>query len=213
MFRSSPKRGRKTARSAACFLLNFLVLLAGCKSAPQTDTSPLDQAGMWSASVVELRNLKVSNAEVAELAKVHEAGLSDSSCVDLIQLARTRQKPFDEGQAIADLLAAGASEQTVVALAHLDQLGLWAGEARALRMTGISDKVILATAQRRSQGLPALSGATLGDLKNAGASDTAIVDLVQKGASEVQAANYIAEHQRAAGGHGFVYQGHGRRKR
>ena len=84
--------------------------------------------------------------------KLIEAGLSDPSCVVLIKLARSRHKPFDDGQSIADLLATGSSEQTVVELAHLNQLGLWAGEARALRLAGLSDKVIVATAQRRSQG-------------------------------------------------------------
>jgi hypothetical protein len=37
--------------------------------------------------------------------------------------------------------------------------------------------------------------------------------MVQKGVSEEQASNYIAQRERAAGGHAFVYQGHARRKR
>jgi hypothetical protein len=197
---------------ADCLLLAFLLLLSACKSTQQTDTVPLDQAGMWSASVAELQTLNVSNAEIAELAKAHEAGLSDPSCVELIKVARSRQKPFNDGQSIANLLAAGSSDETVVALAHLNQLGLWAGEARALRLAGLSDKVILATAQRRSQGLPVLSGTTLGDLKNAGTSDAAILDMVQKGFTEQQTSNYIGQRERAAGGHGFVYQGRARKK-
>ncbi len=167
---------------------------------------------MWSTSVTELRTLNVSNAEVAELTKAHQSGLSDPSCIVLIRLARSRQKPFDDGQSIADLLAAGSSEATVVTLANLNQLGLWAGQARALRLAGLSDKVVLATAQRRSQGLPVLSGEKLAALKNAGASDAEILSLVQKGVTEEQASKYIAMRQWAAGGHGFVYQGRARRK-
>jgi hypothetical protein len=194
-------------------LLLLLLPLAACKRAEQTNTQALDDAGMWSNSVSELRSLNVSNVEISELAKARQAGLSDPSCVELIRLARSRKQPFSGGQPIADLLFAGSSEQTVLELARLDQLGLWAGQAQALRLVGLSDKVILAVAQRRSQGLPVLSGEKLGKLKNAGASDAAIVDMVQKGVSEEQASNYIAQRERAAGGHGFVYQGHGRRKR
>ena len=189
------------------------MLLAGCKKSQPTEASALDQAGIWSASVSELRSLHVSNPEVAELTKAHDAGLSDTSCVELVRLARGRQKQFVDGQSVADLLAVGTSEPTVVALARLNQLGLWTGEARALRLAGISDRVILAVATRRSEGLAALSGKTLGNLKNAGAGESVIVDMVQKGLSDQQAATYIAQRQSAAGGHGFVYQGRGRRKR
>ena len=97
-------------------------------------------------------------------------------------------------------------------LAHLNQLGLWAGQAQALRLAGLSDKVILAVAQRRSQNLPVLSEKTLGELNNAGVSDAAIQDMVQNGVTEEQASYYIAQRQRAAGGHGFVYQGRGHTK-
>jgi hypothetical protein len=194
-------------------LLALSLPLAACKRADQTNTQALDDAGMWSNSVSELRSLNVSNIEISELAKARQAGLSDPSCVELIRLARSRKQLFSGGQPIADLLFAGSSEQTVLELAHLDQLGLWAGQAQALRLVGLSDKVILAVAQRRSQGLPVLSGEKLGKLKNVGASDAVIVDMVQKGVSEEQASNYIAQRERAAGGHGFVYQGHARRKR
>jgi hypothetical protein len=72
--------------------------------------------------------------------------------------------------------------------------------------------LILAVAQRRSQGLPVLSSAKIGDLKNAGASEATILDFVQKGLTDQQASEYIAQRERAAGGHGFVYQGRRRRK-
>ena len=188
--------------------------LAACKHADQqNNTQALDEAGMWSNSVSELRTLNVSNAEVAELTKARQGGLSDPSCVELIKLARSRQQPFSGGQPIADLLATGSSEQTVLELASLNQLGLWAGEAQALRLAGLSDKVVLAVARRRSQSLPALSGEKLAGLKNSGASDAVILDFVQKGITEQQASNYIEQRERAAGGHGWVYQGRMRRRR
>ena len=193
-------------------LFALLLPLAACKRVEQTNTQPLDEAGMWSNSVNELRTLNVSNAEIGELTKARQGGLSDPSCIELIKLARSRRQPFSGGQPIADLLAAGSSEQTVVELARLDQLGLWAGEAQALRLAGLSDKVILAVAQRRSRGLPVLSGGKLAGLKNSGASDAVILDFVQKGITDEQASNYIA-HREHTTGTGWVYQGRARRKR
>src|SRR5882762_11086807 len=133
-------------------LLILLFSLAACKHAEQqTNTQALDEAGMWSNSVSELRTLNVSNAEIGELTKAREGGLSDPSCVELIKLARSRQQPFTGGQPIADMLAAGSSEQTVLELARMNQLGLWAGQAQALRLAGLSDTIILAVADRRSR--------------------------------------------------------------
>jgi hypothetical protein len=201
-------------RLLRALLLVVLLPLASCKHAEQqANTQALDEAGMWSNSVSELRTMNVSNAEIGELTKARQGGLSDPSCVELIRLARSRQQPFSGGQPIADLLAAGSSEQTVLELARLDQLGLWAGQAQALRLAGLSDKVILAVAQRRSQGLPVLSGEKLGELKNSGASEAVILDFVQKGISDDMASRYIAQREHITGGTGWVYQGRGRRKR
>lgn len=165
---------------------------------------------MWLDSVPQLKTLGISNAEVNELKKAHEAGLTDPSSVVLVQLARDRHTPFVDGQSIADLLDAGSSEETVVQLARMNQLGLWAGEARAMKLAGFSDKIILAVAQRKSQGLPVLSGEKLAELKNTGASDATILEFVQKGISEKSASDYIAQRNRIAG-HKFVYQGHSRK--
>jgi hypothetical protein len=203
-----PRRVPSTHRLSLGLLIVFVLMGTACKQAQKTSTNAesLDQAGMWSNNVTELRTLNVSNAELGELTKAREAGLSDPSCVALIKLARSRQKPFVDGQSIADLLSAGSSEGTVLELARLNQLGLWAGEARILRLAGVSDKVILAVAQRRAQGLPVLSGGKLGELKNAGANEAKILDFIQNGTTDQQASEYIAQRQAAAGGHGFVYQ-------
>jgi hypothetical protein len=72
--------------------------------------------------------------------------------------------------------------------------------------------VILAVAQRRAQDLPVISGEKLGELKNSGASDATILEMIEKGDSDSQASVYIASRERAAGGHGFVYQGSGHKK-
>ena len=195
-------------------LLVLLLPLAACKHAEQqSDTQALDEAGMWSNSVSELRTLNVSNAEISELSQARRGGLSDASCIELIKLARSRQQPFSGGQPIADLLAAGSSEETVVELARLDQLGLWAGEAQALRLAGLSDKVILAVAERRSRSLAVLSGGNLAELKNSGASETVILDFIHKGLSDERASEYVAQREHATGGTGWTYLGHSRRRR
>jgi hypothetical protein len=197
-------------RLSCALLLASIALLCSCKSAPKADTEQTNQMAMWLDSVPQLKTLGISNAEVNELKKAHEAGLTDPSSVVLVQLARDRHTPFVDGQSIADLLDAGSSEETVVQLARMNQLGLWAGEARAMKLAGFSDKIILAVAQRKSQGLPVLSGEKLAELKNTGASDATILEFVQKGISEKSASDYIAQRNRIAG-HKFVYQGHSRK--
>ena len=193
--------------------LILLFSLAACKRGEQqTNSQALDEAGMWSNSVSELRILNVSNAEIGELTKARQGGLSDPACVELLKLARSHSQPFTGGQPVADLLATGSSEQTVLELARMGQLGLWAGQAQAMRLAGLSDKVILAVAQRSSQGLPVLSGVTLAKLKNSGASDAVILDFIQKGITEQRASEYIAQREHS-GGTGWVYQGHRRTRR
>ena len=185
-----------------------VALVCSCKSAPKADNEQATQMAMWLDSVPQLKSLNVSSMEIDELSKAHEAGLTDPSTVVLIQLARDRKMPFTDGQSIAGLLNAGATEQTVLEMARLNQLGPWAGEAQAMRLAGLSDKIILAVARRRSKGLAVLSGEKLGELKNTGASDALILEMVERGDSELTVSAYIAARNRAAGGHSFVYQGH-----
>jgi hypothetical protein len=203
----------RIARCLPCgLLLASALLVSSCKPAQKPDTEQADQMAMWLDSVPQLKTLNVSNAEIDELTKAHQAGLTDPSTVVLIKLARDRKVPFTDGQSIADLLNAGSSEQTILELARLNRLGIWAGEAQAMRLVGLSDKIILAVEQRRSRGLTVLSGEKLGELKNAGASDALILEMVQRGDSDQTASNYIAQRNRAAGGHSFVYQGHAHKK-
>src|SRR3981189_2759792 len=57
--------------------LILLFSLAACKHGEQqTNSQALDEAGMWSNSVSELRILNVSNAEIGEPTKARQGGLS-----------------------------------------------------------------------------------------------------------------------------------------
>lgn len=203
-----PGRFHLAERLSCGLLLGVVILSSSCKPAQKPQADQAVQMAMWLDSVPDLKSLAVSNAEIGELSKAHEAGLSDPATVVLIKYARQRQQPFADGQPIANLLHAGSSEETVLELARLNQLGIWAGQAAAMRLAGLSDKIILAVAQRRSQGLPVLSGEKLGELKNTGVSDAEILAMVQKGTSEKDASSFIAQRERAAGGHRFVYQTH-----
>src|ERR1700688_890247 len=118
-----PWRFNPARRLPYRLLLASVVLLCSCKPAQKPDTEQANQLAMWLDSVPQLKTLNVSNAEVAELSKAHGAGLTDPSSVVLIELARDRKTPFADGQSVADLLNAGSSEETVLELSRLNQLG------------------------------------------------------------------------------------------
>src|SRR5260370_41836469 len=94
-------------------LFALLLPLAACKRVEQTNTQPLDEAGMWSNNVTELRTLNVSNAEIRELTKARQGGLSDPSFIELIKLGRSRPQPISGRQPPRGLLAAGFSRPAV----------------------------------------------------------------------------------------------------
>src|SRR5712692_78673 len=195
-------------------LVAVLALAApGCKKLHPTDTQPLDQAGMWFRSIEELRGLQITDAEVAELAKARQAGISDSTCVQLVRIARGRGQWFGSGDAVAALRRVEVSEPTILELARMNQFGLWVGEAQAMRLAGLSDKVLLAVARRRAAGQPAPSGASLAQLKNTEMSEADILSLIDSGATDEQARQVAASRARAASAAHFVRQPHGRRRR
>ncbi len=168
---------------------------------------------MWFNSIEELRKLQISDAEVAELAKARQAGVSDETCIQLVRLARSRGEPLASGDAVANLRRVNVSEPAVLELARMDQLGLWSGEAQAMRLAGLSDRVILAVARRRAAGQPALSGSSLTQLKNSGMSETELLSLIDKGATDQQASEMVAAHQRYITPTGFIRQHRPHRRR
>src|ERR1700680_4178140 len=130
-----------------------LVLFAvtGCSNARHTDTTPLDQGGVYFQGVEQLRQFKITNPEVQQLVVARGAGLDDASFIELariarLRIARARQQPFAAGDTVAGLLGAGFKQDSVLTLARLGQLESWAGEAQALRLSRLSDDVILAVA-------------------------------------------------------------------
>ena len=48
-------------RKLLLFLPLVLLLPAGCQKKPEIDYSPLDESGMWSTSLAEIKKMKVSS--------------------------------------------------------------------------------------------------------------------------------------------------------
>ena len=208
---ASSRLFRAESLPGAILLLLALALLA-CNSAPQVDTSALDQAGMFTR-VDQLREFDLVQEEVQQLVLARQAGITDEDCVELIRLARRRGQPFSDGEAINGLMRVGFQPASVMALARLDQLGLRAGEAQAMKLAGLSDEIVLALARRRNAGQPALSSAKAAELRNAGLNNAQILSAVTRGTTDAQADAIIAQRNRAAGGSRFVRQQGSRRRR
>ncbi|HYB62436.1 MAG TPA: hypothetical protein VEH50_13275 [Methylomirabilota bacterium] len=190
---------------AFAVVIASVLTLSGCKRQPPTDLSPLDQAGMWFSNVQELRGYNLTQAEVSELVEVRQAGLNDENCLELVRLARGRHQSFSDGDAIASLLDAGLSSQTIMELARLNQLGPWAGEALAMHLAKLTDAVVLDVAGRRASGQPVLSGEKLAELRDAGYKEAQLIDLIERGTTDEQADRILEVHNRASG-RGFVRQ-------
>ena len=196
-------------------LLGVLVLSAvGCKNHMLTDYRPLDQAGMWSSGIEQLKKLDTSDVEVAQLVKVKQARLSDDACVALIAAAHERKHPFASGDATANLAGAGYSEVQILDIAHADQLDAISGDAVALRLIGLSDNFVQFVLQRRLQGHPTLGMPQIARLKNTGLSEKQILDKIKSGMTDAQADREVAvrEATRNHAGTGFV-RIHGRKPR
>lgn len=167
------------------FAASFVLLLCpGCSKFHRADTKPLDNVGVSYDAIKRLRALEVTDAEVAELAKVKAAGISDSGAVELLRIARSQRQPFTAGADVAQLLQSGLSDESVLELVRLRQLGLGSGELGAIRLTGMSDSVVLAVARRRSQGKATPSGASLAKLRDAGIHDAELTELVRLGITD-----------------------------
>jgi hypothetical protein len=79
------------------------------------------------------------------------------------------------------------SEETILELARLNQLGLSAGEFQAMRLAGLSDATVLAVARHRALNQPVLSGASLAGLKNVGVRESTLLELARRGVPDSKA--------------------------
>src|SRR5467141_5057819 len=139
-------------KSSALLLGVCVLFVGGCKQHVLTDYRPLDQAGMWSSGLEQLKALNTSDSEVAQLVKAKQARLSDDACVALVAAAHDRKHPFISGDSTANLASAGYSEDQILEIARADQLDAISGDAVALRLIGLSDRFVQFVLRRRLQG-------------------------------------------------------------
>jgi len=186
--------------------------IEGCHQHPLTDYRPLDQAGMWSSNVEQLKTLNTSDAEVAQLVKLKQAGMSDETCLALVSGAHQRQHLFMSGDSAVNLARAGYSEPVILEIAKKDQLDLISGDAVMLRLVGLSEPAVEGILHRRLQGKPTMGSAQIGRLKNTGLSEKQILERINAGMTDARADREAAmrEATRNHSGTGFV-RGRGRR--
>ncbi len=179
-------------------LLLAVVFCGGCHRMQPAQLQPLYNAGMGYDAVTRLNALKITPAEVPQIAEARQSGFSDAGCVEVMQIYRSRKQSFDAGGAIAGLMGAGASESLLLKLAALNQLGLGAGELEAMRLAGLSDDIVLAVAQHHAAGQPVLSGASLAGMRNLGMGSRTLLELAERGVPDSSATEIMKMRRRGA---------------
>ncbi len=174
-------------RLSICVLA--ILTLAGCKQ--KADTKPLDAAGVRFTVIERLREMNVSANEVNNVVRAKEAGMSDQNCLELVRMSRSRGAEFDDGESIVTLAGVQFTEDEVMELARLNQLGLWIGEVQAMRFAGVNKPVIMTLARARSKGRPALSAPNIVRLQDAGYTDNQMMQLIDEGTTDAQAAAMV----------------------
>jgi len=171
---------------------------AGCKHMQPLDTKPLDAAGLNYNAIKELVADKITAPEVLEIAKARQGGLTDAGCVQALQIYHGRGKAFDAGEGVASLLRAGFTEESVLEFAKMDQLGIDTNELIAMRLTGLSDEIVLTVARRHSEGKPVLSGVSLASIKNTGVRQSTLLELARRGVPDSDEGAIIAMRKKRA---------------
>ncbi len=170
-------------------LLGVFVLFrtSGCDKHPLTDYRPLDQAGMWSSNVEQLKSLNTSDMEIAQLVKLKQAGITDDACVTLITGAHQRRRLFTSADSAINLARAGYTETAILEIANTDQLDTISGDAVMLRLIGLSDSAVDLILHRRLKRQPTMSSAEIGRLKNTGLTEKQILERINEGMTDAQA--------------------------
>jgi hypothetical protein len=184
-------------RKTLLLLAVCAVVLAGCKKQAKVDYSALDQSGMWSSSLDEVKSLKPSNMEIAQLTKLKQAGASDDLCLALLKAARAHGHEFNSADSATELSRANYSDAQILEMAQSDQIDILSGEAVTLKLIGLSNPTVQEIIHRRIQGLPTLTSEQIGRLKNTAMSEKQILDIVNQGLSDQQAETLIAKREAA----------------
>jgi hypothetical protein len=179
-------------------LLGVCVLAAaGCHQHPLTDYRPLDQAGMFSSDIEQLKRLNVSDPEIAQVVKMKHARISDDTCVELVSAANVHKRIFLSAESASDLAGAGFTEQQILDIAHADQLDAISIDAVTLKLIGLSDSTVQLVLQRHLDGLPVMASAEISRLKNTGLTERQVLDRIYAGMTDEQAEKEIKARESA----------------
>jgi hypothetical protein len=184
-------------RKSLLFISLLGFALAGCKTKPKIDYTALDQSGMWSSNLAQVKKMNVSSDEVGELTKLKQAGASDPLCLSLLKAARDHNHEFASGDSVKELSSAGYSDAQILEMAQADKLDALSNDAVMLKLIGLSNSTVQIVIQRREQGLPTLTSAQIGRLKNIGESEEKILELIYQGLSGQQAEAYVSRLESA----------------
>jgi hypothetical protein len=173
-------------------LLGVCVLAAaGCHQHPLTDYRPLDQAGMFSSDIEQLKGLNVSDEEIAQVVKLKHAGLSDDSCVELVSSAHVHKHVFISAESATDLAGAGFTEPQILDIARADKLDAISIDAVTLKLIGLSDSTVQLVLHRHLDGQPVMASAEMSRLKNTGLTERQILERINAGMTDEQAEKEI----------------------
>ena len=189
------------------------LVFAGCQKHVFADFRPLDQAGMWSENLEAMKKLNPSDAEIAQVVTLKQAGNTDTLCLGLMDSAHAHQHTFTSSAAVNSLHSANFSDDQILSYAQHEKLDSISTEAVMLRLLELSDASIDTILRRRMNGTPTMSSAEIGRLKNTQLSEREIMARIESGMTDAQADIEAAfrEKGRAHAGTGFT-RVHGRRR-
>ncbi len=175
----------------------FVLAAAGCHQHPLTDYRPLDQAGMFSSDIEQLKGLNVSDEEIAQVVKLKHAGLSDDSCVELVSDAHVHKHLFISAESASDLVGAGFTEPQILDIARGDKLDAISIDAVTLKLIGLSDSTVQLVLHRHLDGQPVMASAEISRLKNTGLTERQILERINAGMTDAQAEKEIHARETA----------------
>ncbi|HXY01036.1 MAG TPA: hypothetical protein VEI54_08955 [Candidatus Limnocylindrales bacterium] len=173
----------------------LFVALAGCQKQPETDYTALDQSGMWSTSLQELKTLKLTDGEIVQLTKLKQAGASDDLCIALLKASRDHHHEFTSADSAMNLSRAGYSDADILEMAKTDQIDILSGEAVTLKLIGLSNPTVQAILRRRMKNIPTPSSEQIGRLKNTAMSDKQILDFINAGYANDKVEAFIKQRE------------------
>jgi hypothetical protein len=174
-----------------------VVAVAGCHQHPLTDYRPLDQAGMFSSDIEQLKGLNISDQEIAQVVKLKRAGIRDDVCVELVSTAHVRKHLFTSADSASNLAGAGFTETQILEIARADQLDTISIDAVTLKLIGLSDPTVQLVLHRHLDGRPVMASAEISRLKNTGLTERQILERINAGMTDEQAEKEIHARESA----------------